>query len=387
MHNSRFPVEVYHGRVRRMQELMRAEGLDAVVVAATESEPANVRYFSNYWPVFESAGVLIGSSGDALLLIGPESGTLAEDHSCLKGYRKLVEFRESSDPEYPEVDRTTFADVFDEISGGKGISHIGLVGSNIMPLPVYQGIVASSDGAEVVEANELLRQMRAIKSEDEVALIREAADIAARGFDRVVERIRPGMTEVQVAAECLHAVLSDGAEAPGFMIWCVSGRGTNQAISKSRLKKIEKGEVVQISMGAMVGGYVASFGRPLVFGKVKPEVRRMFDVCREANQRTHECIKPGIEASAVAREVHDLIRQRGLGDCIVYGPAHGIGMAECEYPFIESTSDYPLQESMTFAVDTFLAGADFGMRIEDPVVVRKDGEESLCSHERELVVL
>lgn len=387
MYNSRFSEPVYHDRVGAMQEKIQESGLDAVVVAATESEPANVRYFSNYWPVFESAGVLIGRQGDAKLLIGPESGTLAEDHSVLKDYRKLVEFRESSDPEYPEVGHTTFSEVFAELNNGEKISKVGLVGSNIMPLPVYQGIVSALPDGEVVDANQLLREMRMIKSEDEVALIREAADIAAKGFDRVVERIEPGMTEVQVAAECIHAVLDEGAEATGFMVWCVSGRGTNQAISKSRLKRIEPGEVVQISMGAMVGGYVASFGRPLIFGNVKPEIQRMFDVCREANQLTHESIRAGVGAAAVARDVHDHIRKCGLGDCIVYGPAHGIGMAECEFPFVETTSDYPLRENMTFAVDTFLAGPDFGMRIEDPVVVRKDGEEQLCSHERELVVL
>lgn len=381
------PREEYFKRIEDMKKRFLERNLDAVILVSTEAEPANVRYFSNYWPVFESAGILIPKIGKPLLLIGPETEKLAEDHSVLKDFRKLTEFRESSDPEYPELGRTTFSDVFAEINEGKGISRLGLIGTNIMPVQVYEGIIKALPGKEILRVDDLLRNMRMIKTDVELSLLREAVRIAAKGFDYAVERIKPGMTEIQAAAECSYGVLSQGAEAPGFMIWCVSGKGTNQAISKSRHKKIEKGEMVQISMGAMVNGYIASLGRVILFGKMRPEMKKMLEIGLEANSLTHNLIRSGIQASAVAKEVHNYIRKCGMEDYIVYGPAHGIGMAECEYPFIESISDYVLQENMTFAVDTFLAGPEFGMRYEDPIRVTRDGEEQFCSHRREIINL
>ena len=100
---------------------------------------------------------------------------------------------------------------------------------------------------------------------------------------------------------------------------------------------------------------MSSFG-PFCFGNPPEHQLHMLKVGLEANKLTHSLIKAKVHAKTVANTVHDYIRKCGLGDHIVYGPAHAIGMMECEYPFIESTSDYTLEEGMTFAVDTFLAG-------------------------------
>ena len=133
------PEEEYFDRLRRMQKKVQEQDLDAVIAVSSEGEPANVRYFTNYWPVFETAGILIPRTGKPLLLIGPETEIFAQDHSVVKDCRKLVEFRESSDPEYPAIDRTTFSDVFDEANGGAGVKRLGLIGTNVMTVQAYEG--------------------------------------------------------------------------------------------------------------------------------------------------------------------------------------------------------------------------------------------------------
>ena len=381
------PQNEYFDRIKTMQRKVRESSLDAVIIVSSEAEPANVRYFTNYWPVFETAGIIIPKEGKALLLTGPESMKLIEAHSVIKDFRKLLEFRESSDPEYPDIQHSTFMDLFDEVSKGKGIKRLGLIGTNIMTVQVFEGIKDALGGAEIIKADSLLKDMRMIKTVNELMLLREAAMTAAKGFEYALNRVKPGMTEIEAAAECMYGVLTQGAETPGFMIWCVSGINTNQAIGKSTYKRIEKGEIVQFTMGAMIDGYVSSFGRPFSFGKADPDAMRMLDIGLEANKLTHRLIRPGVEASHVARQVHGFIKENGLGDYIVYGPAHGTGMMECEYPFIETISDYVLQENMTFAVDTFLAGPKFGMRYEDAVAVTRDGEEQFASTRRELIIL
>lgn len=99
----RIPKEEFISRIQRTQEVMRQQGLDLLLCYANEAEPQFVRYYSDYWPSFETAGVLIPAQGEAILLIGPESMTFAKDHSVLPKIRKLLAFRESSEPEYPEL--------------------------------------------------------------------------------------------------------------------------------------------------------------------------------------------------------------------------------------------------------------------------------------------
>jgi Xaa-Pro aminopeptidase len=381
------PRQDYFDRIDRMQKKVQESDLDAVIIVSAEAEPANVRYFTNYWPVFETAGVIIPKSGRSLLLIGPESVTLVEANSVIEDYRKLLEFRESSDPEYPDIGHDTFSSVFNEVSEGEGIKRLGLIGTNIMTVQAYEGILAAVPGAELIKADQLLRDMRMVKSPHELALLREAARIAGEGFEYVLDKIKPGMTEIQATAECIYSVMSRGAESPGYMIWVVSGSGTNQAIGKSRQKVIQKNELVQLQMGAMVDGYVSSFSRPIAFGGISQKERDLLEIGLEANALTHQTIKAGVEASDVVKIVHGMVRDRGVGHTIVYGPAHGIGMMECEWPFIESISNYKLQENMTFAVDTFLAEPNFGMRFEDTVAVTAEGDEQFCPKRREIIIL
>ena len=112
----------YKERIQRAAALIRKKGLDVMVVSSTESDYANARYFSGFWPLFERAGVAISANGDAALLVGPESAIFAKDFGKIDKIFVLKEFRESADPAYPELRADTFADAF---------KAIGVTGENI----------------------------------------------------------------------------------------------------------------------------------------------------------------------------------------------------------------------------------------------------------------
>ena len=376
--------EEYLRRIKNISNILKNNDIDGVLIASTESEPANVRYFTNYTPIFETAGLLINKDAESMLIIGPESESLARDHSIISNIKKLIEFRETSDPSYPEIKLDNFKTIFKEMNINK---KLGLIGTNIMTVQAYEGELEAGKNLEIIKADEILRNMRMIKSEAEIALIRKAASIAEKGFIYALERIKPGMSEIQASAECIYGVLSQGAEETGFKIWVLSGKGTDQAIGKSRQKIIKEGEIIQISMGASICGYVASFGRPIIFGKMDSKIRQIIEVAIEANFLTGDLMKPGVKASFVAKKVHDFIRERGFSDYIVYGPAHGIGMAECEHPFVESNSDFKLKSNMTFAIDTFLGSRDFGLRFEDAGLITDYGVEKFSCYRKEVINL
>ena len=126
------PDEEFAQRVVNTQASMKEEGLDLLLCFGSEAEPQFVRYYSDYWPSFETAGVLIPQEGEAALLIGPESGTYAADNSKIRTIYRLLAFRESSEPEYPGVVLETFDSVIGKVYAGKTISKIGIAGYSLI---------------------------------------------------------------------------------------------------------------------------------------------------------------------------------------------------------------------------------------------------------------
>ena len=109
------PASEYQERVQRAAALLREKNLDVMIVCSTESDYANARYFSGFWPVFERAGVAISANGDACQLVGPESAIFAKDYGKMDKLFVLLEYRESADPAYPELKPNTFNDAFKAI--------------------------------------------------------------------------------------------------------------------------------------------------------------------------------------------------------------------------------------------------------------------------------
>jgi Xaa-Pro dipeptidase len=107
----------------------------------------------------------------------------------------------------------------------------------------------------------------------------------------------------------------------------------------------------------------------------------------DAANKTIEIMRAGVPARDVALTIERFITGRGYGDCILYGPCHGLGLMECEHPWIETNSDYALEENYTFQVDSFLHTHDYGARWEDGVRVTREGVEQLSSYRRELIVV
>ena len=371
-------------RIVRAQAAIAPTDLDAVLVFSTESEPAGVRYFSDYWPSFETAGVLIPRSGEAALIIGPESLTYASSRSVLPNVIQVMDFRESSQPDYPGSTHPDWKKIF----GMFNVKKLGITGFHMFPYTIMMNVMNALGGADkVVDADALLRPVTMKKSPLELECLRKAARISELGFKAILENIKPGMTEVELCGIATQAMLSNGAEATGYPVWCCSGPNSNQAISRPTLRKVQCGEIIHFSIGAKVEGYSASIGRPVVLGKCPAEMKAFLQVGLDALNMTFDTVRAGVNAGAAATKIHDFIRSKGYGDAILYGPAHGCGQMECEYPFLETSSTYMLEENMTFMADMFLHRGDMGFRWEDGMIVKNGPAEQLSSYGRQLNIL
>lgn len=373
----------FNERIENTQKLMAEEKFDAVLVFSTESEPAGVRYYSDYWPSFETAGVLIPEAGEASLLIGPESMTYARSRSKIDRIVRMKDFRESSMPDYPGSKLMSWKEMLKDRKIGK----LGVSGWHMLPGTILKNIEDVLGKGNVMDADILIRRMTLKKSSQELNCLREAARISELGFKAVLENIKPGMTEVQLAGIAAGAMLASGAEATGYPIWCCSGPNSIQAISRPTHRKVRKGEIIHFSIGAKVSGYSASIGRPVVLGKCPAATEKFLQVGLDAENMTIDLMEAGTPASELAKKVHGYITDKGCGHTILYGPAHGCGQMECEFPFIETSSAFTLEENMSFMVDIFMAQENMGFRWEDGVIIRRGKAEELSNYKREINII
>ncbi len=378
------PDEEFRQRAEQTRLAMGRAGLDAMLAFSTESEPALVRYYTDYWPSFETAAVLFDASGEERLLIGPESGTYAAARSRIAQITRMSDFRESSQPTYPGSRLPGWREVLGE---GGGIGRLGIAGWHLLPGAIRDSLREALPEAELVNADEVVRGLMMEKSPNELHCLREAARISELGFRAVLEALREGMSEVELCGIATGAMLAAGAEATGYPIWCCSGPNSRQAISRPTHRTVRAGEVIHFSIGAKVAGYSASVGRPVVLGRCPAELKRFLQVGLDAMEMTIGLMRHGVVSGEVARQVHGWIAAQGYGHAILYGPAHGCGQMECEYPFLESSSTYLLQENMAFMVDVFLADETCGFRWEDGIIIRDGAAEELSGFGRNLNLL
>ena len=374
------PDSEYKDRIAKAAKLVRDRGLDVMVVSSTESDYANARYFSGFWPLFERAGVAISATGDAALMVGPESAIFAKDVSKLDNIFVLREFRESADPAYPELHADTFKDVFKSIGvSGENIK-IGLGSYVECTLPIFEGLKESYPNAEISNCNDIMVTLRKIKSINELACIQEGFRIIELATDEVIRKLKPGVTELEMVGVAQKVIYEEGAEYEGLPMYVFSEKSTSHAISRSSYKTINKGDIVQLNLSAKIDGYSPAIGLPVVMGKLEGKRRETVEFCLKAHDWTVEQLKAGKLASDVAKDFYKLYVDNGFKDNFVYGPCHGTGMIEVEAPWMETISDYPLEENMTFQVDTFISGDGFGVRWEKGVAITKDGCHSMTDY-------
>ena len=387
MNRAYIPDAEFAERARRLQEIMKREGVDILLAYGNEAEPQYARYLCDYWPSFESTGVLLAQTGDPILLIGPESYTFAKDRSRIPTIRRLAAFRESSDPEYPGEKLETFAEVIAEL--GVTPKTVAIAGYTLIPYTTrmeLQDSLRVYGDVQIVRGDEMEMELRMIKSENEIACMRHAGRITAMAMDDVIEKIQPGMTELQVRGIACESIYRNGGENESYPIWVLSGKGGNQAISRARQKVIGKDDAVFLQIGARYEGYASTIGRTVFFGSGHEALMGAVRAGYEAQAVIQSQLYDGNNAKNVADAYYETYQKNGYIDWLLYGPCHGNGLMEGEAPWIERNSDYILKENMTFCACIFMGNnkLEIGTRVEDTMRVGKTCAEIMTNYPKEI---
>ena len=381
------PEKEYFERIAAFQARIKAAGLDACLVHGTESDFANVRYLTEYWPTFEQAGVFVPAEGDPVLLIGPESLKYAQGRSVVPKIAMMLNYRESAEPDYPGIPLSRFPDIVKMSMGRRKLKKLGLVGTAVMTKPTLDALASQLPGVAITAADDVFRPLRWIKSENELNCHRKAFKVAEKAVQAILNEMKPGMTEFQVIGIAQREIYANGGEYEGHSLYCFGGNRTSNGISRPTAEKIKKNEIIQLNIGARVGGYSSSIGLPVWFGKLPAKQLDLVKFALRAHKYTISLMKAGADAASIAKNYTKWGIKEGWGDYMLYGPVHGLGIMETESPWIETTSSYKLKENMTYQIDPFFTGDRYGLRWERGCIVKKGGCELLSKKFMDIVEL
>ncbi|MBP1994114.1 M24 family metallopeptidase [Paenibacillus eucommiae] len=383
----KIPREEYTLRTEKLRALMREQGLQACLVYGDEYRKENLRYIGNYWPLFERGAAIVPLEGEPFIIAAPEGEMFCREMSAWPDVRLLPEFNCVTVPdqiEYPYANYTSLAAICKELQAGTALRTLGIVGLDAIPVPLMQAIERAFSGVAIVDAAGLLFKLRMSKSVHEVACLQEAARIADAGYRLMIEQVRPGMTELELAALAQGECTKQGAESIPFCL-LTSGERVNTIIGRASRKVIEDGDMIMAAIAVQVEGYVTTLNFPFVAGTISEEQKAFIDILVEAEDIALSKIKAGEKQGEVVRAVKGYFREQGVTQYDLYPPMHGCGLAEAESPYPDEHSEALFEAGMTVNTDVSLFGHPHGSnRIEESLLVTTDGYESMSPLVRHL---
>jgi Xaa-Pro aminopeptidase len=245
-----------------------------------------------------------------------------------------------------------------------------------------------TDEVKLIPLEDELKNLRAVKDAQELALIRTAIDISSNAFLHILKMLKEGVQEREVALEMEFFMKQNGADILSFDIIIASGSRSALPHGKASHKSIEKGDFILIDFGSGFQGYHSDQTRTVICGKPTSQQQKIYQIVKEAQNKAIERVRPDIPLHEVDAAARDHIREQGYKEYFGHGTGHGIGLAVHEDPFVNSENKGLAHEGMLFTIEPgiYLPGWG-GVRIEDMIRVTSHGAEVLTYLPNELRVI
>jgi Xaa-Pro aminopeptidase len=376
----------FQRRIELIQEQLRRENIDILMVYGDEYRKENLRYTCDFWPIFERAGFFIPVDGAPALAGAPEGEAYAREMCAWEDVRNVREFACVSVAEeinYPLAGFSSFKEILDEKADG--LNRLGIVGMWDIPAPIMERLKNAAGNVEIVDCAGIISNLRIIKSPAEIACLREAGRQACEGYRKLIEFAVPGNSETMAAGAAEGAARLAGAEDINFTVFG-SGKRADTIIGRATNKRIEDGDMIMAAMAVQYQGYVATAEYPFVAGAPSDGQKRFLNTLFEAAEVQQGYLKAGVPAGEMVKAVKAVFKKHGLSQYDVYPPMHGIGLAEAESPYPDENARYELRANMCVNSDISLFGhPDGSNRIEEGFVITGNKPDSLTPTIRELI--
>lgn len=242
--------------------------------------------------------------------------------------------------------------------------------------------------AHFVSAEDKLRKLRMVKDDKELSTLREACALADYAIEVGVSELAVGKSELEILAAIEFALKKKGVSHMSFDTMVLTGKNGASPHGTPGLTKIQSGDLVLFDLGVVVDGYCSDITRTVAFGEITEEQNRIYQTVLQAQLAAVAATKAGVTSAMVDLAARDLIREAGYGDYFPHRLGHGLGISVHEYPSITETNQLVLEAGMVFTIEpgVYVPGVA-GVRIEDDVLVTKEGVEVLTKYPKELLYI
>lgn len=244
-------------------------------------------------------------------------------------------------------------------------------------------------GMQLLPAQEILTKLRAAKDEEEIACLVRAQRISEAALSETLPVIRAGMTEKQVMAELVYRMLRNGSEGNSFDPIVVTGKNTSLPHGVPGDTVIQNGDFVTMDFGSLNGGYCSDMTRTVAVGYATEEMRNVYGIVLEAQLAGIRAARAGVPGKVIDGAARKVVEDAGYGPYFGHGFGHSVGLDIHEGPNAGPRSEEPMNENSVCSAEPgiYLPGR-FGVRIEDVMILRKDGAEVITKAPKtELIVL
>lgn len=354
------------GHVERFFDISKGR-----VDAAIFFDDANRYYFSKYHSSF------------GMVLLFSEKGYYITDSRYADEVSAVI----SSDFEVVTVTKSTAYEKVGELLASYNVKTLGYEDASLLHVE-YLDLCSTFPNVKFVGVSDVIGAMRAVKTDEEIAIIKRATQISDKVLLSLQKFIKQGVTEKEVRDELEYQMRLLGAEGPAFDSIVAFGEHTAIPHAHCGEKKLEKGDFILIDFGAKVDSYCSDMTRTMSFGEPSSKLKAIYSTVQFAQKYTLDGIKSGLTGKEVDSFAREYLRARGLGDYFTHGSGHGLGLNIHEYPSLAASSTDVLQENMVITCEpgVYIKGLG-GVRIEDTVIVKNDGIEILNSVTKELIIL
>lgn len=244
-------------------------------------------------------------------------------------------------------------------------------------------------GIKLIPGGSETNNIRMIKDEEEIGILKEAAAITDRCVDRILEIFKAGMTEWELALEIEHFYKTNGCRKTSFDTIVASGAGSSMPHYETALdKKISYGDILLIDMGCEYKGYNSDLTRTFFVGRADSELKRIYGIVKEAQELAVEAVRPEMTAGALDAAARSHIAGAGYGEYFGHGLGHGYGLEVHELPGVRKNDETVLKKNMTITIEPGIyVPQKGGVRIEDMILLTADGGVALTKSSKDLTII
>jgi Xaa-Pro aminopeptidase len=360
----------HKGRQRRLQSALAANRLDGLLI----THLSNVRYLCGFTG---SAGAVFLSEGKSVFFT---DGRYKEQANLEVQGARVVVARKSP--------LAAAGEWLADHAKKFGVKTLGIEAEHMTVAERSRLAKALPSGLRLREAPPLVEQARMIKDAEEVERLRAAVLVGASLFDVILQTIRPGVKEIEVAAELEYAARRAGADGMSFETIIASGPRSALPHGRASDAKIPARGFVVCDFGVILAGYCSDMTRTVQMGRQNGQMRTIYSAVRDAQQAAIEAVRAGVSTGEVDQSARKMLRNKGLARYFTHSTGHGVGLEIHEAPRLAVGQKVVLQPGMVITIEpgAYIPGVG-GVRIEDMVVVTGNGCQVLTPTDKELITI